>query len=119
LTQGGGSDAATTVERTGLRHPGRQGRAQQLPISESWAFRGIAEHFGGQDYLTYAPQDSIRRTRISDGVTEKLLLANLGEMAEFKIDPATNKCFFHAEGGAYPVPAATKPSARGDARASR
>lgn len=66
--------------------------------AESWAFWGIAEHFGGEDYLTYAVNTGIKRTRISDGFTEQLLSANLGEMAAFTIDPATNKWFFHVEG---------------------
>jgi hypothetical protein len=66
--------------------------------AESWAFWGIAEHFGNQDYLTYAGRSGIKRTRISDGFTEQLLAANLGEMAAFTIDPATNKWFFHVEG---------------------
>jgi hypothetical protein len=66
--------------------------------SENWAFWGIAEHFGGQDYLTYAIPTGIKRTRISDGFTEQLLAANLGTMSSFTIDPATNKWFFHVEG---------------------
>jgi hypothetical protein len=66
--------------------------------SENWAFWGIAEHFGNQDYLTYTTRSGIKRTRISDGFTEQLLTANLGEMAAFTIDPATNKWFFHVEG---------------------
>lgn len=83
------SGAVTSVGRVALA---------DLNTAESWAFWGIAEHFGGQDYLTYAARTGIKRTRISDGFTEQLLNANLGEMAAFTIDPATNKWFFHVEG---------------------
>ena len=83
------SGAVTLVGKVALDNPSS---------AESWAFWGIAEHFGGEDYLTYAVRTGIKRTRISDGFTEQLLSANLGEMAAFTIDPATNKWFFHVEG---------------------
>lgn len=81
--------AVTLVGKVALQNP---------TGAESWAFWGIAEHFGGEDYLTYTVNTGVKRTRISDGFTEQLLSANLGEMAAFTIDPATNKWFFHVEG---------------------
>jgi hypothetical protein len=66
--------------------------------SENWAAWGVMEHFGGEDYLTYSTGvTGIKRTRLSDGVSEWLLKANLGELAAFTIDPLSNKWFFHYE----------------------
>jgi len=70
-----------------------------LPASsESWAAWGIAEHFDGADYLTYAAAGGIKRTRISDGQTEWVLQASLSDMASFTLDPSSNKWYFHYEG---------------------
>jgi hypothetical protein len=73
--------------------------------AENWASWGIAEHFGGQDYLTYAswgngtPNSSgIYRTRIIDGFTEQILNANMSDLAAFTVDPLSNRWFFHYEG---------------------
>jgi hypothetical protein len=67
--------------------------------SENWASWGVEEHFGGQDYLTFNAFGGIKRVRISDGVSEWVLKAALGEMAAFTIDPLSNRWFFHYEFG--------------------
>lgn len=66
--------------------------------SENWAAWGIAEHFDGADYLTYAVAGGIKRTRISDGQTEWVLQASMSDMASFTLDPSSNKWYFHYEG---------------------
>lgn len=67
--------------------------------SENWASWGVAEHFGGEDYLTYAIYGTgITRTRISDGFSATLLTANMSDMAAFTVDAASNRWYFHYEG---------------------
>lgn len=71
--------------------------------SESWANWGIAEVFGGDEYLVYrSNQDSneIRRTRISDGQISVLAsFTNLGDLYNIAVSPSQNRWYFHWEGG--------------------
>lgn len=70
--------------------------------SESWANWGIAEVFGGDEYLVYrANQNSqeIRRTRISDGQTSVLASFNsLGDLYNIAVAPSLGRWYFHWEG---------------------
>ncbi|WP_254506577.1 beta strand repeat-containing protein [Anatilimnocola floriformis] len=82
--------------------------------AENWAFWGVAEHFGGQDYLAYAGpfNGTILRTRISDGATSTISTIGSGssplsDLASFTVSPGTNRWYFHYEGTASafgPVP---------------
>ena len=72
---------------------------------ENWAASGIAETFGGEDYITYAtnnlgfPTTSVRRTRVSDGFTSTLLsFSNMSDMAAIVASPLNNRWYFHFEG---------------------
>lgn len=72
--------------------------------SENWAHWGVAEYFGGEDYITYAQDyngssSNILRKRVSDGATSTVAtLALLGDLANFIVDPTTNRWYFHYEG---------------------
>ena len=68
--------------------------------SESWAFWGVAEHWGGADYLVCV-QDSrtITRTRVPDGLSSVVAsFANLADMASFTVAVPLQRWYFHHEG---------------------
>jgi hypothetical protein len=73
---------------------------------ENWAFYGVAEYFGGQDYIAYAndangsyPTDAIVRTRVADGVTSTIASFNgLSDLGTFGVAPTLNRWYFHYEG---------------------
>lgn len=74
---------------------------------ENWAFYGVAEYFGGQDYIAYAqdansnyPTDAIVRTRVADGATSTIASFNgLSDLGTFGVAPTLNRWYFHYEGG--------------------
>ena len=75
--------------------------------SESWAFWGVAENFGGARYVAYVHQDGRRvvRTRVTDGFTETIAtFTSLGDMASFTVDPERNRWYFHHEGASALAP---------------
>lgn len=61
---------------------------------------GVAERFGGQDYIAYVRDTTtIARTRLSDGVESTVAtFFNLGDMASFVVSPANDRWYFHNEG---------------------
>lgn len=75
--------------------------------SESWAYWGVAENFGGARYVAYVHQDGRRvvRTRVTDGFTETIAtFTSLGDMASFTVDPERNRWYFHHEGASALAP---------------
>jgi len=69
--------------------------------SENWAIWGVAEEFGGEDYLTYRQNGAsdIVRTKVSDGTTSVVAsFADLSDLASFTVSPVTNRWYFHYEG---------------------
>jgi len=74
--------------------------------SENWAFWGVAEFFGGEDYLTYVGPNgdgTVRRTRVSDGTTTTIAsfgsgYTGLSDMATIAVDPTSGRWYWHAEG---------------------
>ncbi|MCY4747358.1 PEP-CTERM sorting domain-containing protein [Pelomonas sp. UHG3] len=72
--------------------------------AENWAHWGVAEYFGGEDYITYAQawtgnSTNILRKRVSDGATSTVAsLTLLSDLANFTVDPTTNRWYFHYEG---------------------
>jgi hypothetical protein len=72
--------------------------------SENWAHWGVAEYFGGEDYITYAQyynsaSATILRKRVTDGATSTVAtLSALSDLANFIVDPTTNRWYFHYEG---------------------
>ena len=73
------------------------------PYSDSWASWGIAEVFGGEEYLVHRgdySNQSIVRTRVSDGQTTVIsTFANLGDLYNIAVSPTQNRWYFHWEGG--------------------
>ena len=67
--------------------------------SESWAYWGVAEYFGGSHYMVYARDaQSIVRTRIPDGATTVIsTFSNLNDLASFTVVPGLNRWYFHNE----------------------
>jgi PKD repeat protein len=69
---------------------------------ETWAFWGIAEYFGGEDYVVYrGPFDDhdIMRTCLSDGTTTVLAdFVNLSDMCSISANLARGRWYFHYEG---------------------
>ena len=75
--------------------------ALSFRICENWAFWGVAEQFGGDDYLTYAqdPQ-TILRTRISDGnttIVASFPAGDLNDMCSLTLSPNDQRWYFHYE----------------------
>ena len=68
--------------------------------AESWAFWGVAEHFGDVRWLAYVQNNqTIVRTRVPDGETTVLApFSNLSDMASFTVAPDLDRWFFHHEG---------------------
>ncbi len=68
--------------------------------SESWAYWGVAENFGGATYLVYVQNGTtIARTRVPDSATTTLAtFANLSDMASFTVSIPRNRWYFHHEG---------------------
>jgi|GEM_PF-590587 len=67
--------------------------------SESWAYWGVAEYWGGSHYTVYARDaTSIVRTRIPDGATTVVSsFSNLNDLANFTVVPGLNRWYFHNE----------------------
>ncbi len=77
--------------------------AMSFPVyraSETWAFWGVAEYFGGSLYLTYVRDyQTIVRTCVADGTTTVLAsFSNLSDMACITVCPALGRWYFHHEG---------------------
>jgi len=75
----------------------------QIPAhsySENWAYWGLAEYFGGTNYLVYVRDSSaIVRTRLPDGLTTTLsTFGNLSDMASFTASLYNSRWYFHHEG---------------------
>jgi hypothetical protein len=85
---------------TGVVMPRGSVALSSAQFAESWALRGVAEHFGGEDYLTYATFSGIRRTRLSNGQHETVAFGagGLADMAAFTVDPFAGRWYFHHEG---------------------
>ena len=69
-------------------------------LTESWAYSGIAEFFGGELYMVYVRNSlEIARTRVPDGMTTAITqFSNLGSMAAIGISPTLRRWYFHYEG---------------------
>ncbi|MCO6456304.1 MAG: pre-peptidase C-terminal domain-containing protein [Pirellulaceae bacterium] len=72
---------------------------------ENWAFWGVAEQFGGDDYLTYVDGNGqfVLRTRVSDGMTFQVADFGsnfaLSDMCSFTVSASLQRWYFHHEGG--------------------
>ncbi len=69
---------------------------------ESWAYWGVAEHFGGSLYLVYreGSGESIVRTRVPDGLTTTLAaFSHLSDMCSLTVSPGRGRWYFHHEFG--------------------
>ncbi|MDB6035740.1 MAG: hypothetical protein JWM16_6078 [Verrucomicrobiales bacterium] len=68
--------------------------------SESWAYWGVAENFGGSLNLVYVRNSTtISRTHVPDGATTTLAtFSRLSDMASFTVALYTNRWYFHHEG---------------------
>ena len=67
--------------------------------SESWAYWGVAEYWGGSHYMVYARDaQTIVRTKIPDGTTTVVsAFNNLYDMASFTVVPHLSRWYFHDE----------------------
>jgi hypothetical protein len=67
--------------------------------SESWAYWGVAEYWGGNHYMVYARDaQTIVRTKIPDGTTTVIsTFNNLYDMASFTVVPHLSRWYFHDE----------------------
>lgn len=67
-----------------------------------WAYFGVAEHFGGVDYLAYVDTPtSIARQRVDNGAVTNLASfpgLGLGDMDTFTVSPGNSRWYFHNEG---------------------
>ena len=85
-----------------VTNPRNAGAVGQLFGCENWAYWGVTEHFGGDDYLTYVQNDgqTIVRTRVSDGVTTPVASfpGGLSDMCSFTASLDTDRWYFHYEG---------------------
>ncbi len=67
---------------------------------ESWAYWGVAEHFGGSIHLLYR-QDSepqVTRTRVPDGMTTTAAaFSDLADMCSLTVSPLYDRWYFHHE----------------------
>ncbi|MBU6338291.1 MAG: hypothetical protein KGR19_10845, partial [Acidobacteria bacterium] len=92
------------VDDLGAR-PLTSGRAvSEAPGQTSW---GTAEYFDGQLYLDYVESSTrIARMKVSDGTVTWLAsgFAGLSDMANFTVDPSTNRWYFHFEHSAASFP---------------
>jgi Bacterial Ig domain/Immunoglobulin I-set domain/Immunoglobulin domain len=69
----------------------------QHSYSESWAYWGVAEFFGGANWITYVRDyQTIVRTRLPDGLTLPVAsFTDLGDMANFTVSPLLKRWYFH------------------------
>lgn len=65
--------------------------------SENWAYWGVAEYFGGANWIAYVRDyQTIVRTRVPDGLTLTVAaFTNLSDMASFTVSPLFNRWYFH------------------------
>jgi uncharacterized repeat protein (TIGR01451 family) len=70
--------------------------------SESWAYWGVAENYGGNIYIDYVRNSTtISRTRVPDNVTTTLSsFSGLSDMASFTVALYSNRWYFHYENSA-------------------
>lgn len=70
--------------------------------TESWAYWGVSEKFGGNYYITYVQNSqTITRMAVPSGVTNTVgTFSNLGDMACFTVSPTLGRWYFHYEGSA-------------------
>ena len=68
-------------------------------VSESWAYWGVAEYWGGSVRLVYARDaQSIVRATVPSGATEAVgSFANLNDLASFTVVPGMSRWYFHNE----------------------
>jgi hypothetical protein len=68
--------------------------------SESWAYWGIAEYFGGTVYMVYVrDSQTISRTSVPDGTTSMVAsFSSLSDMASFTVSIPLGRWYFHHEG---------------------
>jgi len=74
--------------------------APDASTCENWAYWGVAEHFGGVDYLTYVHDDgdAIVRTSVPGDVTSTVaVFDDLADMCSFTVSPFNNRWYFHHE----------------------
>jgi PKD repeat protein len=81
-----------------LSYPG----SLDMNACENWAFWGLAEHFGDEDYIVYRDayaNHDIVRTRLSDGDTTVLADFNdLSDMCSISANLGRGRWYFHYEG---------------------
>jgi hypothetical protein len=67
--------------------------------SESWAYWGLLENWGGNFYVVHTRDaQSIVRTRVPDGVVATVAtFSNLNDMANFTVGVTNGRWFFHNE----------------------
>jgi hypothetical protein len=66
----------------------------------NWAYWGIAEFFGGDQYVDYVSSTTtISRFRVRDGMTSSLAtFTNLAQTCGITFSPARNRWYFHTNG---------------------
>src|SRR6185369_3776907 len=69
-------------------------------LTASWAFWGLAENFGGANYLAYVQSPtSVVRTRVPDGLTTTIAnFVDLGDIAGIGVSLSQSRWYFHYEG---------------------
>jgi hypothetical protein len=67
--------------------------------SETWAYWGVAEYFGGTVYMVYVrDSQTISRTKVPDGTTSTVAnFSNLSDMASFTVSIPLGRWYFHHE----------------------
>ena len=64
---------------------------------ESWAHSGIAEFFGGEQYVVFMSGSGVTRQRISNGVTTVLQMLSPGDVCSISISPTSNRWYSQFE----------------------
>jgi hypothetical protein len=74
-------------------------------IASSWAYWGVAEHFGGKDYLDYAlqnpfgPVNTIVRQQVQSGQESAVAtLSDLSTLSSFTVSPSNDRWYFNFKG---------------------
>lgn len=79
--------------------------------TNSWAYWGVAEHFGGDDYIAYVEdQNLVSRLKVLTGASPAGITffpGGLGFMDSFTVSVGSNRWYFHNQG-----PSALNPGAQ-------